>query len=42
MAGLRMIIGRLMNKKYTTPCPPMGCGLVERHREMAEQTVERQ
>ena len=25
-----------MYKKYTTPCPPVGCGEVERHLEMAQ------
>ena len=29
---------RVMNKKYTTPLPPMGCGVVERHLEMAQST----
>ena len=24
--------------KYTTPCPPMGCGVVERHIEMTKPT----
>ena len=27
-----------MYKKYTTPCPHMGCGVVERHLEMAQPT----
>ena len=27
---------RVMYKKYTTPCPHMGCGVVERHLEMAQ------
>ena len=27
-----------MNKKYTTPLPLMGCGVVERHLEMAQPT----
>ena len=29
---------RVMYKKYTTPCPHMGCGVVERHLEMAQPT----
>ena len=27
-----------MYKKYTTPCPHIGCGAVERHLEMAQPT----
>ena len=27
-----------MLKKYTTPCPPMGCGVVGRHLEMVQPT----
>ena len=27
-----------MYKKYTSLCPPMGCGVVERHLEMAQPT----
>ena len=29
---------RLMYKKYTAPLPSMGCGVVERHLEMAQPT----
>ena len=30
----------LMYKKYTTPCPSMGCGVVERHLEIAQPTKQ--
>ena len=30
---------RVMYKKYTTPLPHMGCGLVERHLEMDQPTT---
>ena len=33
-----MYVHRVMYKKYTTPCPHMGCGVVERHLEMAQPT----
>ena len=29
---------RVMYKKYTTPCPPMVCGVGEIHLEMAQPT----
>ena len=32
---------RVMYKKYTTPCPHMGCGVVERHLEMAQPTTKK-